>query len=152
MGGLPQSKGAIYARFSGSRVYDLSAWDLQSEPADQTEMITTPEPKPRVTVDTLKVAQFSIADITDANSIAQELQRIVPALPSISVQPVIADTQYEYGMFKDFLDYQCVLMSYRYKTIDGLLNSLEPKVIGPTTAKATEIAERLSAIERELMK
>jgi uncharacterized protein YjbI with pentapeptide repeats len=58
------------------------------------------------TVSTLAhLARFIIADITDAKSIPQELQRVVPGLPSLPVQPLLLSSQYQYAMFKDFLDY-----------------------------------------------
>lgn len=91
---------------------------------------------------------FVIADITDAKSIPQELQRIIPDLPSLPVQPLILDTQYEYGMFKDFFDYPWVLTPYRYHDIETLLKSLEENVIGPAVAKTKEIEERRRALEQ----
>lgn len=96
------------------------------------------------------MARFVIADITDAKSIPQELQRIVPDLPSLPVQPLILEAQYEYATFKDFLDYQWVLLPYRYRDVEGLLASLTEKVIAPVLAKAKEIEERRKAIEREM--
>jgi hypothetical protein len=105
------------------------------------------------TVTTLAhMARFVIADITDAKSIPQELQSIIPGLPTLPVQPVILDSQYEYPMFKDFLDYPWVLMPYRYKNLEELLSSLEEKVITPALNKAQDIEERRKAIEREMTK
>ena len=96
------------------------------------------------------LAQFVIADITDAKSIPQELQRIVPNLPSLPVQPLILETQYEYSMFRDFLDYHWVLPPYRYRDIDELVTALPGKVIAPILAKTREIEARRKAIEIEL--
>ena len=95
------------------------------------------------TISTLAhISRFVIADITDAKSIPQELQRIVPALPSLPVQPLILASQYEYSMFRDFLDYPWVLTPYRYNNPAELLTSVEEKVIGPAAAKAKEIEKR----------
>jgi hypothetical protein len=49
------------------------------------------------------MARFIIADIIDAKSIPQQLQRIVPNISSLPVCPLILDSQYEYAMFQDFL-------------------------------------------------
>ena len=103
------------------------------------------------TVSTLAhMARFVIADLTDAKSIPQELERIVPALPSVPVQPIILDSQYEYAMFKDFMDFFSVLKPFRYAGREDLLRSLPDKVIAPALAKAGEIAERRRMIEEDL--
>ncbi len=96
------------------------------------------------------IARFVIADITDAKSIPQELQRVVPGLPSLPVQPLILNSQYEYAMFRDLLDYQWVLKPYRYKDLEELLASLEENVIAPAIDKAQEIEDRRKAIEKEM--
>ncbi len=88
------------------------------------------------------LASFVIADITDARSIPQELHAIVPALPSLPVQPIIFGAQYEYGMFKDFAGYLSVLPPFRYEDTKHLEDSLKEHVIAPVTRKAQEIAER----------
>ncbi|MDH3691276.1 MAG: pentapeptide repeat-containing protein [Gammaproteobacteria bacterium] len=46
------------ASFHGSRIYGISAWDLQGKPRDQSELIITRGDEPTITVDNLKVAQF----------------------------------------------------------------------------------------------
>jgi hypothetical protein len=95
------------------------------------------------TISTLAhLARFVIADITDAKSIPQELQRIVPDLPSLPVQPIILGSQYEYGMFGDFGDYPWVLPPYRYESTEELLRCLQDRVVTPASVKAAEIAER----------
>lgn len=91
------------------------------------------------------LASFVIADITDARSIPQELHAIVPALPSLPVQPIIFGEQYEYGMFKDFAGYLSVLPPFRYEDTKHLQDSLKEHVIAPVTRKAQEIAERRRA-------
>ncbi len=103
------------------------------------------------TVSTLAhMARFVIADLTDAKSIPQELQRIIPGLPGLPVQPIILSSQYEYSMFKDFLDYNSVLIPYRYGSIKKLLASIDTKVIEPAIAKVEEIEKRRKAIEKEM--
>jgi uncharacterized protein YjbI with pentapeptide repeats len=101
------------------------------------------------TVSTLShLARFVIADITDAKSIPQELQRIVPDRPSLPVQPVILSSEYEWAMFESFRDYPWVLLPYRYDSTETLLASLEEKVIAPAEAKVREIEGRRRAFEK----
>lgn len=215
------------AVFTGCEIYGISAWNLEGEPRDQSNMIikATLE-EPGITVDELEVAQFVfllltnpkirgvletvtsktvlilgrftderkkvldalrsklrtknlvpilfdfdkpdnrdltetisvlahmarfvIADITDAKSIPQELQKIVPNLPSLPVQPIILEGQYEYAMFKDFGAYLSVLVPYQYKNIDHLLELLDDKVINPALKRAEEISDRRKAFEQAL--
>ena len=93
------------------------------------------------------IAKFVIADITDAKSIPQELQRIIPNLPSLPVQPLILSTAYEYAMFKDLMDYPWVLEPYRYADVHELVSSLEIKVIAPAAGKVKELEQRRKRLE-----
>lgn len=84
------------------------------------------------TVSTLAhIARFIIADITDAKSIPQELQSIIPDLPSVPVQPIMQSSTHEYGMFEHFRKYPWVLETHLYKNHEDLLATLEQKVIAP---------------------
>lgn len=103
------------------------------------------------TVSTLAhLSRFVIADITDAKSIPQELQKIIPSLPSLPIQPIILDSQHEYAMFKDFGAYRSVLPPHRYQCIEQLLVSLDEKVIVPALKRAQEIAEHRRDFEASL--
>lgn len=103
------------------------------------------------TVSTLAhMAHFVIADITDAKSVPQELQRIVPDLPSVPIQPILLVSESYFGMFEDFLQYPSVLPPHLYKSQEDLLSSLEEKVIAPVVAKSRMLEEKRIAIRKAL--
>ena len=92
------------------------------------------------TISTLAhMARFVIADITDARSIPQELERVVPDLPSVPVQPLLQASTDEYGMFEHFTRYPWVLETHRYESLEELISSLTEKVIIPAELKANEL-------------
>jgi uncharacterized protein YjbI with pentapeptide repeats len=96
------------------------------------------------------IAKFVIADITEAKSIPQELQRIIPNLPSLPIQPLLLSSESEYSMFSDLLDYPWVLEPFAYDSIEMLLASLDDKVIEPAQVKAQEIEDRRKSIENAI--
>ncbi len=100
------------------------------------------------TISTLAhMARFIVADITDAKSIPQELDRIVPDLPSVPVKPLLKSSADEYGMFEHFRRYPWVLPIYKYRSVRELLASLEAEVIIPAEAKVKE--QRLTGFQHE---
>ena len=82
------------------------------------------------------LARFVIADLTDAKSLAQALQRVVPHLPSAPVQPLILASQHEDGLFEPLLRSPWVLPVYCYSDEVHLLQSLQEQVITPAEQKA----------------
>jgi len=88
------------------------------------------------------MSRFIIADITDPRSIPQELQAIVPNLPSVAVQPIILSTQDEFAMFEHFKRYPWVLPTYKYDTQEALLRALADKIIQPAEDKVKELRGR----------
>ena len=100
------------------------------------------------TVSTLAhLARFIIADLTDAKSIPQELTHIIPALPSVPIQPLLLGSQEEYGMFEHFRRYPWVLKPFVYDSRQALLNGLVQHVISPAEAKAREQTGRMAGSE-----
>jgi uncharacterized protein YjbI with pentapeptide repeats len=99
------------------------------------------------TVSTLaRLSRFVVADITDAKTILQELQGIVPTAPSVPVQPILLAGQKEPGMFDLFYMYPWVLPTVYYDSTDTLLLALKGCVIEPADAKARDIMLRLEQI------
>lgn len=86
------------------------------------------------------MAQFIIADITDAKSILQELQSIVPHLTSVPVQPLLHTLAGDKdAMFEPFQQYPWVLEAYQYDSLEQAIASLNKKIIALAEAKAREL-------------
>ena len=104
------------------------------------------KPKSQTTVETIStlahMSRFVVADLTDAKSVLQELQAVVPNSPSIVVQPLLLASQEEPGMFDFFCKFPWVLDTHRYTDQTRLLAELDEKVIAPAEAKAKEIARK----------
>jgi uncharacterized protein YjbI with pentapeptide repeats len=86
-----------------------------------------------------RMARFVLADITDARSIPQELNVIVPDLPSVPVQPLLLNGSGEYGMFEHYTRYRSVLPIYHYETQDQLIAVLGEQVIEPAERMAFKL-------------
>jgi uncharacterized protein YjbI with pentapeptide repeats len=96
------------------------------------------------TISTLAhMARFIIADLTEAKSIPQELQRIVPDLPSVPVQPVLRASVEEYSLFEHFKRFPWVLETYQYESLEEVIAALTEKVIAPAELKANELLRRV---------
>ena len=77
------------------------------------------------TVSTLAhLARAVIADLTEARSLPQELTTIIPNLPSVPLQPIIASSAVEYGMFEHFRKYPWVRETFCYTDWNDLLDWL----------------------------
>jgi uncharacterized protein YjbI with pentapeptide repeats len=87
----------------------------------------------------VRVARFVIADISDARSVLQELSGITLTLPVRPVQPIIAATQEEPGMFDFYRQIPWFLKVYRYDSQLQLIAALGEKVIGPAEAKVQDL-------------
>ena len=75
-----------------------------------------------------RMARFIIADMTDAKSVLQELQAIVPTSPSITVQPIILKSQREPPMIDFFKPYPWFRATIKYRRIDDLIQRLRPLI------------------------
>lgn len=77
------------------------------------------------------MSRFVIADLTEAKSVLQELEIIVPNLPSVPVKPIINNTDCDPGMFDHFRQYRSVLEIHRYNSSKELISSLYKSIIVP---------------------
>lgn len=96
------------------------------------------------TVTTLaRMARFVVADLTDARSVLQELQAIVPDLPSLAVRLMIKQSQHEYGMLDSIRLYRSVVANtYAYEDEKEVVASIKENIIGPAEAKVRELRQR----------
>jgi uncharacterized protein YjbI with pentapeptide repeats len=101
------------------------------------------KPRNLTTVNTIvllaRMARFVVADLSDAKSVLQELDAIVPSSPKLPVQPIIVAGQEWPGMFDSIEAYQSVLKVHRYDSLAQLLADLKDRVIGPLEAAVAKL-------------
>lgn len=95
------------------------------------------------------LSRFVIADITDAKSIIEELDSIVPNLTSLPIQPLLQAGFEPWGMYEHYEPYPWVMDIYRYENLEDLIASLEAKVVAPAEAKAEELTTKRLDKRRE---
>jgi hypothetical protein len=103
------------------------------------------------TVSTLAhMARFIIADLTDAKVVLQELERIVPSLPSGPVQAIVKAHTDLSVVIVDFVGRLNFLEQlYAYKDIADIHAHLREKIIEPAEAQLTQIhIKRLQFVEQ----
>jgi hypothetical protein len=87
-----------------------------------------------------RIARFILVDLTEAASIPQELQAIVPNV-AVPVLPLL-DGERPYSMVKDHWKYDRVLPVHRYAGLEELLASIQDAVITPAETKGAEPRQR----------
>ena len=137
----------ILGRFTPHRKVVLDAIREEIRRRDYLPVLFDFEkPSGQTTVETVstlaRMARFVIADLTDAKSVLQELQAVVPLSPSVVVQPLMLATQEEPGMFDFIRKFPWVLETYRYSDQGTLLAELEEHVIAPAETKAKELIRK----------
>jgi uncharacterized protein YjbI with pentapeptide repeats len=137
----------ILGRFTPDRKAVLEAIREELRKRDYVPVLFDFEkPSSRTTVETIStlahMARFVIADLTDAKSVLQELQAVVPNSPSVVVQPLLLASQEEPGMFDSIRKYPWVLDTHRYTDQTTLLTELKKEVIDPAEANSKEPARK----------
>jgi uncharacterized protein YjbI with pentapeptide repeats len=131
----------ILGRFTSQRKAVLDAIRGELRKRDYLPVLFDFEkPASQTTVETVStlahMARFVIADLTDAKSVLQELQAIVPLSPCVAVQPLLLASQEEPGMLDFIHKFPWVLETHRYTDQRALLADLGGQVIAPAEAKA----------------
>jgi uncharacterized protein YjbI with pentapeptide repeats len=92
------------------------------------------------TITTLaRMARFIVADLTDATEVRLELREIVPHLPSVPVQPLLAASADAYITFQDLNAYHWVLEPFRYRDLEHAITSLPNRVLDPVETKLKQL-------------
>jgi uncharacterized protein YjbI with pentapeptide repeats len=102
------------------------------------------KPKSRDTVETIRtlagMSKFIIADLTEAKAVIQELQAIVPNLPSVAVRFIIKKSEQEPGMFDHIRRFSWVVAdALEYETPEEVIGSINNGILGPVEAKLMEL-------------
>jgi hypothetical protein len=104
-------------------------------------MFDNDKPKSRNFIETITtlahISRFIIADITDPKSVPQELQAIVPNLPSVKVQPILLSSSEKYSLFEHIENYSQVFDVFHYNQLADIVTLLD-KIIPDITQKKTE--------------
>ncbi len=137
----------ILGRFSSERKAVLDAMRGALREQNYVPVIFDFEKPGQTTVETVStlahMARYVIADLTDAKSVLQELQAIVPISPSIVVQPLLLVSQEEPGMFDFIRSFPWVLEPVRYADKDDLLGLLKEQVIAAAESKVKKAAAKV---------
>ena len=89
------------------------------------------------------MSRFIIADLTDAKSVLQELQAIVPDFPSVAVRFLIKKPQHEPGMLDHIRKFPWVVGgAYEYEREAEVIASIQENVLGPAETKVKELRPR----------
>jgi hypothetical protein len=142
----------ILGRFSEERKAVLDALREELRKHDYLPILFdfTPEAN-RSTIETVttlaRMARFVVADLTDARSVLQELQAIVPDLPSLAVRLMIKRSQHEYGMLDFIRKFPWVIKDpYEYEGVEEAIASIQEDIIGPAEAKVRELRPPETAV------
>jgi hypothetical protein len=72
--------------------------------------------------------------------VLQELEAIVPALPSVAAHLIIKKSAHEYGMLDSIRLHRSVVDdTYEYEGTDQVMASIQENIIAPAEAKVEEL-------------
>jgi hypothetical protein len=136
----------ILGRFSPERKIILNRLREELRTRDYLPILFDFEKaKSRDTIETIRIlagmAKFIIADLTEAKAVVQELQAIVPSLPSVVVRFIIMKSEREPSMFDHIRRFPWVIPgAFEYETAAEIIGSIKDKILDPVEAKLRELA------------
>jgi hypothetical protein len=84
------------------------------------------------------MSKFIIANLTDAKSVLQEMQAIVPNFPSVPVRFMIGKPQ---GMFDYIRRFPWIVTgAFEYENPEEVIKSINGNIIKPVEAKLKELS------------
>ena len=133
----------ILGSFSESRIEILNEMRDELRQMDYLPILFDfDKPQNRTTLETIStiagLANFILADLTDAKSVLMELQSIVQNNPLVPVEPILHKSQKEPGMIDSFQQRPNFLEIYEYGDSDELILNLKSKVIIPLNSQMIE--------------
>lgn len=103
------------------------------------------------------MARFIIADVTSANMVREEVRSIAEKYPSKPIQPILLDTENEYGTLTEIQRYyNSILKTYKYKDHGDVISYLKQDILTPAEewleARQNQMVVNKTAREIELEK
>lgn len=96
------------------------------------------------------LSRFVVADVTDPVMVIDELKRIVPALPSLPVKPILLRGSELHPFLHELsIEHPSLLSLYQYDDGASLLSALPNEIIAPAEKRATE-TEHLNRSKQSL--
>jgi hypothetical protein len=94
------------------------------------------------------LARLVIADVTDATEVRVELHNIVPAFPSLPIQPILLRGQPEFVTHLHLQDFPWFLPTFEYDDLGHLLANLD--IVADAEAKVKAVEEALKEARRKI--
>jgi uncharacterized protein YjbI with pentapeptide repeats len=94
------------------------------------------------------LARLVIADVTDATEVRVELHNIVPAFPSLPIQPILLRGRPEFVTHLHLQDFPWFLPTFEYDDLGHLLANLD--IVADAEAKVKAVEEALKEARRKI--
>src|SRR5262249_5703908 len=134
----------LLGRFSTERKAVLDRLRAELRARNLSPILFDFDPSPNLDVsDTItllaRMARFVIADLTDPQSVQQELSLIAPQV-MVPIRPIILAGHAPWSMFPDLQRRSKGLLPiHEYRDVEHLVQGLENDIIAPVEAKRAEL-------------